>query len=176
MTKVMHSIHRRALTGTLLSEINKLVQAANLRAFTAVFAVLLILSISLPSVGCNSNQLQTAAKASDDIAVSITLAISVKTNLEKQGLLSSAEVLRIDKALLALNKADQTFVAKARTYTSFDASSKKDLAKLFVDITTGIAALQSSVASLTNQQAATAFASIVAALTVASGTLQAILG
>jgi hypothetical protein len=139
----------------------------------AAIAILVVAGLTLQA--CQSADLKKAAQASEDIAISIKLAIATNQDLAKQGIITGAEALMIDRVLLVLNEADQSFVATARTYTKWDATSKAALAALFVDITNAINRLQGTVGVLLDQRARDALATIVASLTVASATLRVIL-
>jgi hypothetical protein len=141
-----------------------------------IVPALIILLLSIPFQACQSADLKKAAQASEDIAISIKLAITTKQDLATMGKITNAEALMLDRVLLVLNQADQVFIAKAHTYTSWSSSSKATLSVLFTDITNGITQLQGTIGTLLNQDGRTALLMVVAALKVASGTLQVLLG
>lgn len=134
-----------------------------------------LIFISLLPLGCTASQQKQAVQAAQDIKNSIVLADTTVTTLLSSKAITSAEAIKIQEVLLLLDRADQSFVKAAQAATTWNASTKAGIAKLFADVTAQIAALGGSIGNLTSAQAKNTLTIVLGTLQTAAATLQALL-
>jgi hypothetical protein len=111
-----------------------------------IAGLLLVLAFSSMSFKCGGESLppdspwRGAAKAADDIAISINTMIKTKRALAQQGTITPAEELALTNALLKLNTADKALVAKIKTLKSEAQATadKPTLCALFSTVTSAL--------------------------------------
>lgn len=133
----------------------------------------LVLAFSSMSFKCGGESLppdspwRGAAKAADDIAISINTMIRIKRSLAQQGTITPAEELALTNALLKLNTADKALVAKIKTLKS-EAQANADkptLCALFSTVTSALSELNNSgVLPVSNANAKSQLTTIINAL------------
>jgi hypothetical protein len=133
----------------------------------------LVLAFSSMSFKCGGDSLppdspwRGAAKAADDIAISINTMIRTKRALAQQGTITPPEELALTNALLKLNTADKALVAKIKTLKSESQANadKPTLCSLFSTVTSALNDLNNSgVLPVSNANARTQLTTIINAL------------
>jgi hypothetical protein len=108
--------------------------------------LLLLLAFTSFSFKCDGNSTpqdspwRPAAKAADDIAISINTMIKSKRALAQQGTITAAEETALTSSLLKLNTADKALVNQIKTVkSSTDANAQKpNLCSLFATVTSAL--------------------------------------
>jgi len=137
---------------------------------TGLFLLLVFSSLSFKCDGNSTppdSPWRPAAKAADDIAISINTMIKVKRALAKQGTITPAEEKAMTVALLKLNTADKTLVNRIKMVKSAtDANAQKpNLCSLFGTLSSALSDLnQSGVMPIANPSAKTQLTNIINAL------------
>jgi hypothetical protein len=140
---------------------------------TVLVGLFLLLAFSSLSFKCDGNSAppdspwRPAAKAADDIAISINTMIKTKRALAQQGAITPAEELALTNALLKLNRADKALVNQIKTVkNATDASAQKpNLCSLFATVTSALGDLNNSgVLPISNAGAKTQLTTIINAL------------
>ena len=137
---------------------------------TVLAGLFLLLAFSSLSFKCDGNSdspWRPAAKAADDIAISINTMIKTKRALAQQGAITPAEELALTNALLKLNTADKALVNQIKTVkNATDASAQKpNLCSLFATVTSALSDLSNSgVLPISNASAKTQLTTIINAL------------
>lgn len=137
---------------------------------TGLFLLLVFSSLSFKCDGTSAppdSPWRPAARAADDIAISINTMIKTKRALGKQGTITPAEELALTKSLLRLNTADKVLVNQIKTLKSAtDANAQKpNLCSLFAAVTSALNDLNTTgVLPLSNGGAKTQLATIISAL------------
>jgi len=137
-----------------------------------------VLALVLLQAACTDSQLTKAAKASDDIAVSISLAIDVKRSLAMSvpPLITPEEELTLTLALQRVNTATMLFREKAMTFKTLDANTKTALLPLFQTITASVTELNNQgILGIKNQDAKAKVALVLTSLSAALATIQSVL-
>lgn len=134
----------------------------------------LIVAVMLASA-CDTSQAKKAAQAAQDISTGINLLIETKRDLLAQGILTNAEAIQIDKALLDLNSADRVFAQGVDQFKD-GKMSKAELAKLFSSLNTAVRQLNDHAAIVQNEKARATISSVTASIAIAVGVLQGMLG
>ena len=116
---------------------------------TSLFLLLVFSSLSFKCDGGSTppdSPWRPAAKAADDIAISINTMIKLKRTLAQQGTITPAEELALTKSLLKLNNADKVLVNQIKTVKSAtDANAQKpNLCSLFATLTAALTDLNNS--------------------------------
>jgi len=138
---------------------------------TVVLAAILIL------LACKEESIRKAARASDDMAVTISLAIDAKRELAASGLLKPEEEIPLTLGLQKVNTAVKAFHLQVKNTKQLDPASKNQLLLLFSGITTSVAELnQQGVLGIKNEQAKTKVSAILAGFTTAFAAINAALG
>jgi hypothetical protein len=137
---------------------------------TGLFLLLVFTSFSFKCDGNSTppdSPWRPAAKAADDIAISINTAIKIKRRLAQEGSIAPAEELALTNSLLRLNTADKALVNQIKTIKSAtDANAQKpNLCSLFATVTSALNDLNTTgVLPLTNSGAKTQLTTIINAL------------
>jgi hypothetical protein len=137
---------------------------------TGLFLLLVFSSLSFKCGGDSvppDSPWRPAAKAADDIAISINTAIKIKRRLAQEGTITPAEELALTNGLLKLNTADKALVAKIKTVKSAGdvTANKPTLCSMFSTVTNALNDLNNSgVLPLTNSSAKTQLTTIITAL------------
>jgi hypothetical protein len=110
---------------------------------TGLFLLLVFTSLSFKCDGNSTppdSPWRPAAKAADDIAISINTMIKTKRALAQQGTLTPAEERPLTEALLKLNTADKALVAKIKTVKSAAdvPANKPTLCSMFSTVTAAL--------------------------------------
>jgi len=140
-------------------------------------AIVLLLILTL--LACKDESIRKAARASDDMAVTVGLAIDVKRQLGQTGskLISDQEELALTLGLQKVNTAVKAFHLQVKNTKALDPASKNQLLLLFSGITTSVAELnQQGVLGIHNEQAKAKVAAVLAGFTTAFAAIQAALG
>ena len=138
-------------------------------------AVLLLLIIGL--VACKDESIRKAARASDDMAVTVGLAIDAKRELAASGLLKPEEEIPLTLGLQKVNTAVKAFHLQVKNTSQLDPTSKNQLLLLLSGVTTSVAELnQQGVLGIKNEQAKTKISTILAGFNAAFAAIQAALG
>lgn len=140
-------------------------------------AVILLLVLTL--LACKDDSIRKAAKASDDMAVTIGLAIDVKRELGQTGtkLISDQEELALTLGLQKVNTAVKAFHLQVKNTKALNPASKNQLLQLLSGITTAVAELnQQGVLGIHNEQAKAKISAVLAGFTASFAAIQAALG
>jgi hypothetical protein len=142
---------------------------------TGLFLLLVFSSLSFKCDGTSAppdSPWRPAAKAADDIAISINTMIKTKRALAQQGTITPAEELALTNSLLKLNTADKVFVNQIKTIKSAtDANAQKpSLCSMFATITSALSDLNNSgVLPIANPKAKSQLTTIITALNASVG-------
>ena len=115
-----------------------------------------------------------AAKAADDIAISINTMIKTKRALAKQGTITPTEEKALTLGLLKLNTADKVLVDRIKTVKSAtDANAQKpNLCSLFATLSSALSDLNNtSVSPIANPGARTQLTNIINALNASAAVI-----
>lgn len=134
-----------------------------------------LILVMVISAACDTSQAKKAAQASQDISTGINLLIETKRDLLAQGILTNAEAIQIDKALLDLNSADKVFAQGVEQFKD-GKMSKAELARLFTSLNAAVRELNDHAAIVQNEKARATIASVTASIAIALGVLQGMLG
>lgn len=146
-----------------------------LRIRSSPQAIVLLLILVL--VACKDDAIRKAARASDDMAVTISLAIDTKRELAKAGLLKPDEEIPLTLGLQKVNTAVKAFHLQVKNTKALDPASKNQLLLLFSGITSSVADLnQQGVLGIKNEQAKAKVSAVLAGFTTAFAAIQAALG
>ena len=107
------------------------------------FLNLLIVSLIVLQIACKDTQIKQAARASDDMATTISLAIDAKRALATSNppLITPQEELALTLGLQKVNAAVRAFNEEVKRLSKVDPNSKGQLLALFADITKSISDL-----------------------------------
>jgi len=140
-------------------------------------AALLVLILSL--VACKDESIRKAARASDDMAVTVSLAIDVKRGLGQTGtkLISNEEELALTLGLQKVNTAVRAFHTQVKATKALDPASKNQLLQLFSGVTASVAELnQQGVLGIKNEEAKSKVTAALAGFSASFAAIQAALG
>jgi len=144
-----------------------------IRVRQQLVAVLLILVLA----ACKDESIRKAARASDDMAVTISLAIDTKRQLALAGLLKPEEEIPLTLGLQKVNTAVKAFYLQVKNTSTLDPAAKNQLLLLFSGITTSVEELnQQGVLGIRNEEAKTKISAVLAAFTTAFAAIQVALG
>ena len=142
-------------------------------ALPAAFMVVLVLTI----VACKEEAIRKAARASDDMAVTVSLAIDTKRELAKAGLLKPEEEIPLTLGLQKVNAAVKAFHLQVEQTKALDPASKNQLLLLLEGVTTSVAELnQQGVLGIKNEEAKNKVSAVLAGFTAAFAAINAALG
>jgi hypothetical protein len=107
--------------------------------------------------------LRNASRAADAIAKSIGEMITVKRDLASQKKITDAENLKLTQALLRMNTADKTLVARLKSMSAMpDASGKAQLLSMLNELTSALDDLNTNgVLGVSNPDARTRLSTII---------------
>ena len=128
---------------------------------------------------CKEENIRKAARASDDMATIVSLAIDVKRGLGQTGtkLISDDEELVLTLGLQKINTAVKAFHAQVKKTSTLDPAAKGQLLILFKQITEAVTDLNNvGVLGIKNPEAKEKIAAVLAGFQVAFTTIQAVLG
>jgi hypothetical protein len=116
------------------------------RIMSAVLAVCL-LAASLNFTACDNDSVRKTREAAERLVIYSDLGINSIQELKVQGALVGFEEAEAaaTQALTEIRDSTKVFVEKAMTFTKFDASSRADLAKMFVAVTDALQKLKPNV-------------------------------
>jgi hypothetical protein len=117
--------------------------------------------------------LHEIARTSAELSASLVQLNKIKTDLHNDKLISDATDHKINLALLKVAPRVKDFNAKAKTYTSFDLTSKAVLAKLFRDISDELQTITPSDLAINNPQRQAEAQAILSSITLALQSLAA---
>jgi hypothetical protein len=140
-------------------------------------AIVLLLIVVL--LACKDDSIRKAARASDDMATVISLAIDVKRGLGQTGtkVISNQEELALTLGLQKVNTAVKAFHLQVKNTKALDPASKNKLLQLFSGVTTAVGELnQQGVLGIHNEEARAKVAAVLAGFQTAFATIQAALG
>lgn len=137
-----------------------------------VLTVLLLLQVA-----CKDDAIRKAARAADDMAVTISLAIDAKRELATAGLLKPDEEIPLTLGLQKVNTAVKAFHLQVKHTKQLDPTSKTLLLQLFAGITASVVELNhEGVLGIKNPEAKTKVAAVLAGFQVSFTAIQAVLG
>ncbi len=139
-----------------------------------LLGLFLVLALSSMSFKCDGDSAtgvpdpwRRAAKAADDIAISINTMIKTKRTLGQQGTITPAEELALTNALLKANTADKALVTEIKKLKSAaDVNAQKpNLCSLFGTVASSLTDLNATgLVPISNSNAKTQLATILAAM------------
>lgn len=139
-----------------------------------LLGLVLLLAFSSMSFKCDGDSAtgipdpwRRAAKAADDIAISINTMIKTKRTLAQQGTITRAEELALTNALLKANSADKALVTQIKTLKSAsDVNAQKpNLCSLFGAVSSSLTGINATgLLPLSSDNARTQLATILAAM------------
>lgn len=136
----------------------------------------LILLVCLFIQACDNADIRKAAKASDDMARGISVALDLDAALIQQGLLSNDEAIAVTSALLDLNRLAREFNDTARGFKALDGAAKASLLQILTSITASLDKLNTQgVLRIKNAEAQQKFKTALAVITAAVNILAATL-
>lgn len=114
---------------------------------TAIILSLCLLTSSLAFTGCDGDCVRKTREAAERLVIYSDLGISSIAELKTQGALTGFEEAEsaATQALTEIRDATKFFVEKALTFTKFDATSRTDLARMFVAVTDALQKLKPKV-------------------------------
>jgi hypothetical protein len=139
----------------------------------------MVLLLIVVLLACKDDSIRKAAKASDDMATVVSLAIDVKRGLGQTGTkaISDQEELALTLGLQKVNTAVKAFHLQVKNTKALDPASKNQLLQLFSGVTTAVAELnQQGVLGIHNEEARAKVAAVLAGFQTAFATIQAALG
>jgi hypothetical protein len=143
----------------------------NLKSYLAVLALILGL------MACKDEAVRKAARASDDMAVTVGLAIDTKRSLAASGLLKPEEEIPLTLGLQKVNASIKAFHAQVKRTSVLDQTSKPQLALLFSNITSAVAELnEKGVLGIKDPEAKAKVTAVLAGFTTAFAVIQAVIG
>lgn len=113
------------------------------RRILASVLALAVLSISLPLTACSEDTVKLVKQKVSDLQIYSDAGLQIVSDFEAQNLLKPEQAQIARDALQTVKTATAIFIEHAAHYTKFDATSKADLYKLFVDVLTGARDFQS---------------------------------
>ena len=143
------------------------------------FRFAMIYLVIATSIACKDDQIRKAARASDDMAVTIGLAIDAKRALATSTppLITHGEEIQLTLGLQKVNAAVRAFHNEVARLSKVDPASKGQLVALFADITKSISDLNNQgVLGIKNPDSKLKLQTILATLNTAIATINAILG
>lgn len=136
--------------------------------------VLVLLLLTL--VACKDDSIRKAARAADDMAVTIGLAIDTKRELAAAGLLPPEQELPLTLGIQKVNTSVKAFHLQVKNTKELDPTSKDLLLRLFAEITAGVAELNhQGVLEIKNPEAKTKVSAVLAGFQVSFVVIQAVL-
>ncbi len=144
---------------------------------TGLFLLLVFASLSFKCDGTSTpadSPWRPAAKAADDIAISINALIKAKRALAQDGSITPAEEKALTLGLLKLNTADRVLVNRIKTLKSAtDANAQKpNLCSLFSTLSSALSDLNNTgVSPIANPSAKTQLTTIINALNASAAVI-----
>lgn len=132
----------------------------------------------LVGVACKDEQIRKAAKASDDMATIVSVAIDTKRQLGQTGskLITNDEELALTLGLQKVNASVIAFHKQVKVTQTLNPESKMALAGLFKSVVDSVAELnQKGVLGIKNQDAKAKVSTVLAGFTVTFAVVQAVL-
>lgn len=160
-------------------EMRKQLGFAPLKAVSLILIPLCLVGL----VGCGKPKVTTTvapvdpiheiARASSELSASLKQLNKIKTGLHQDKLISDATDHKINLVLLKAAPRVKDFNAKAKSYTSFDLTSKAVLAKLFRDISDELQTITPADLAIKNPQRQAEAQAILSSITLALQSLAA---
>lgn len=136
-----------------------------------------ILLVAVLAVACDADERKKLAKASDDFARGIAMALALDDALIKQKVISNDDAIVITSAILDANRIARQFNDRASLYGKSGGSTKSELLQLTSDIDGSLATLQKQgVLRIKNPASQAQFTAALAIMKSAVAVAQAILG
>lgn len=141
--------------------------------------IALVYLVIAASIACKDDSIRKAARASDDMAVTVGLAIDTKRALATSvpPLITSQEEIALTLGLQKVNTAVRAFHTEVSRLSKVDPASKGQLLALFSNITQSVSELNNQgVLGIKNEQSKIKLQTVLATLNTAIATIQAVLG
>jgi hypothetical protein len=141
--------------------------------------IALIYLVIAASIACKDDSIRKAARASDDMASTISLAIDVKRQLAMSTppLIDHDEEVRLTLGLQKVNAAVKAFNTEVKRLSKLDPASKGNLVALFASVTQSINELNGQgVLGIKNPDAKAKVQAVLAAFSTSIAVIQAVLG
>jgi hypothetical protein len=141
--------------------------------------IALIYLVIAASIACKDDAIRKAARASDDMASTISLAIDVKRQLAMSTppLISHDEEVALTLGLQKVNTSVRAFNTEVKRLSKLDPAAKGNLAALFASVTQSINELNAQgVLGIKNEQAKQKVQAVLAAFSASIAVIQAVLG
>lgn len=135
-----------------------------MKRITLYFSIIGLFILSIAA--CNDGTAVKVAKGAQDVAVAVNAATKTVQALDKDGLITKDENLKIDLALLDVNHATQEFNNQIKGFTSVDSTNKAQLLALANNVVASVAKLNSEVQSISNPKAQNAISAACSAIQV----------
>lgn len=138
---------------------------------TRLLLTVLVLSLTAFLTGCD--ELKKTQEQCERLVIYCDAGLQVVVELRQSKLLEDSAAEDILRIVTRVRDSTQIFLNRAQGYQKFDKESKADLARLFVDVTTGIRELQQAgVIHMKTPQAAQRFNRVMAGLDIAARLIQ----
>ncbi len=136
----------------------------------------LLILILVSAAACTDDQRKKIAKADQDMANALSIALDIDAGLIRDGTLKGDAAVAVTTTLLDINRALGIFNTHAKAITTLDTATKSDLLLLADGIVKAVAdANQAGAIHINNQETRAKLASVLAIISAAITTLRAIL-
>jgi hypothetical protein len=137
----------------------------------------LILLLISAQLACKPESIRKAAKAADDMAITISVSIDTKRSLAASGMLTPEEEIPLTLGLQKVNSSVKAFHLQVKNTKELDQASKTLLLGLFSGIVDSVAELnQTGVLGIKNPEAKTKITTILAGFQISMSMIQVALG
>lgn len=145
---------------------------------TAYPATILLMLLAIQQVACKDDAIRKAARASDDMAVAVSLAIDTKRQLGQTGgkLISDQEELALTLGLQKVNTAVRAFHNQVKATQKLDLNSRAQLAQLSKLIIEAVKGLDQDILGIKNADARAKISVVLSSITAAISAIQLAIG
>ena len=142
----------------------------------SLIAIVLVFLISL-QLACTGDQIKKSAQAAQDMSLALGLAIDAKRSLAEAKLIDPQEEIALTLGMAKVNLAIRAFNNQVSATKTLDPTSKAQLLTLFQGIVSSVNDLNTQgVLGIKNPDSKAKITAVLAGITVALATVQAILG
>jgi hypothetical protein len=141
--------------------------------------IALIYLVIAASIACKDDSIRKAARASDDMASTISLAIDVKRQLAMSTppLIDHDEEVKLTLGLQKVNTSVRAFNTEVKRLSKLDPAAKGNLVALFASVTQSINELNAQgVLGIKNEQSKQKVQAVLAAFSESIAVIQVVLG